>query len=491
MFNSDARSGPTSKIVSGVFWSYLSFICGKGLSFVTTIILARLLLPEEFGVMGYCLIIIQYLDIINSAGIDGALISRRDHIEEAANAAFLGNIALGCVTFIISWIAAPATANFFKAPEVTLTLRVLALSLPISGLGMVPDALIQRSLRFRTKMIPEISRNLTKGLSSVILALAGFGVWSLVWGQIIGGLTGTLLAWLLAGWKPTRRYNAEATRSILKFGFNIIILDFAGAFRNNVDYILVGRILGASALGYYTMAYRIPELFINSLNYVIGRVSFPALAAMQADHERMRSFYFTYIRYLSTFIFPVGVGIALTAPVFIPVFLSSTWNSAIAPTSLISMALTISAIGFVPGVLYKAMGRPEILNRLGLIKISIAVAVLWYCTRWGIIGVAAGQITIGMISVTLDTLVANWIMHYQLWQLIKAILPSFSASIVMGLSLIALNKIFTLNDMGGFLIMVIFGIVVYFATVFIISRSTVTQGLAVLRQVLARPQIAS
>jgi O-antigen/teichoic acid export membrane protein len=224
---------------------------------------------------------------------------------------------------------------------------------------------------------------------------------------------------------------------------------------------------------------------------VIGRVSFPALAAMQADHERMRSFYFTYIRYLSTFIFPVGVGIALTAPVFIPVFLSSTWNSAIAPTSLISMALTISAIGFVPGVLYKAMGRPEILNRLGLIKISIAVAVLWYCTRWGIIGVAAGQIIIGMISVTLDTLVANWIMHYQLWQLIKAILPSFSASIVMGLSLIALNKIFTLNDMGGFLIMVIFGIVVYFATVFIISRSTVTQGLAVLRQVLARPQIAS
>jgi len=484
----NGKSDLTSKTINGIFWSYLSFIVGKGLSFLSTIILARLLLPEQFGVMGYCLIFIQYLDIINSAGIDGALISCRENLQEAANAAFIGNIALGCLTFVITWMAAPSVANFFNEPEVIPALRVLALSLPISGLGLVPDALIQRGLRFKTKLFPDISRNLSKGLVSILLALLGFGVWSLIWGQIISALTGSLLCWLLAGWKPTWRFNREAIRSIMAFGFNIILLEFAGAFRDNVDYLLVGRILGAAALGYYTMAFRIPELLISSLNSVIGRVSFPALAAMQVEKEKMRSFYYSYIRYLSVFVFPVGIGLALTAPVFIPTFLSSQWDSAIVPTSLIAVALAISAIGYVPGVLYKAIGRPEILNLLGLIKIPIAVAVLWYSTRWGIIGVAAGHIFVGMFSVALDTLVANWIMQYQLRHLITAILPGLGSSIVMGLSLVALNKLFTMNGLWGLLIMVMVGISVYFVTLLLTGRSTVIQGLVVLRQIMARPE---
>jgi O-antigen/teichoic acid export membrane protein len=209
---------------------------------------------------------------------------------------------------------------------------------------------------------------------------------------------------------------------------------------------------------------------------------------MQVEKEKMRSFYYSYIRYLSVFVFPVGIGLALTAPVFIPTFLSSQWDSAIVPTSLIAVALAISAIGYVPGVLYKAIGRPEILNLLGLIKIPIAVAVLWYSTRWGIIGVAAGQIFVGMFSVALDTLVANWIMQYQLRHLITAILPGLGGSIVMGLSLVALNKLFTMNGLWGLLIMVMVGISVYFVTLLLTSRSTVIQGLVVLRQIMARPE---
>ena len=354
------------------------------LSSLTTIILARLLLPEQFGVVGYCLVAIQYLDILNSAGIDTALIARRENAEEAANFAFVANILLGVICYGLTWILAPSVAVFFKSPQIVPLFRVLGLSLPLSGLGLVPGTLLQRTLKFRKILITELGRNFSKGAISIVLAIMGFGVWSLVWGQILGVLTGTVLSWYLAKWKPTWRFNADATHSIVFMGFHIIILEIAGALRSNVDYLLVGRFLGAAALGYYTMAYRIPELLIRSLNNVVGDVSLPTLAMIQVDAEKLRTFYFGYLRYISMFVLPVGVGLAFTARLFIPIFLSDTWIPAIIPTALISLALGISALGYVPGVLYKAIGRPDVLNRLALMKIPVAVLILWYATRWNI-----------------------------------------------------------------------------------------------------------
>jgi lipopolysaccharide exporter len=309
-----SSSDLTQETINGVFWSYLTFFGGKVLTFLSTIILARLLLPEEFGIVGYCLIAIQYLDILNSAGINTSLIAQRENLEEATNAAFVGNIVLGIGTFGLTWVLAPFIADFFNTQEIIPVLRLLGLSLPLSGLGMVPDTLLQRRLRFRTRLIPEIGKNFTKGVVSIVLAWLGMGVWSLVWGQLVSILAGTVLAWILAGWKPTWRFHPETSLRVTTFGLNILALEAIGAFRSNVDYLLVGRILGAAALGYYIMSYRIPELLIRSLNTVVARVSLPAMALAQMEREQLRSFYFSYIRYISFFVFPVSVGMALTAP---------------------------------------------------------------------------------------------------------------------------------------------------------------------------------
>jgi O-antigen/teichoic acid export membrane protein len=478
---SQSQPDPEHKTVRGIFWSYLSFIGGKGMTLVTTIILARLLLPEQFGLMGYCLIVIQYLDIINAAGMESALIARRDHIEEAANAAFIVNTILGILTFGTSWLISPSVALFFHEEQLITLLRVLALTLPISSLGMVPNALLQRDLRFRTKLIPDIFRNIIKGGASIILALSGFGVWSLVLGQIIGVVTGVIIVWWVTGWKPTWNFHPGVNRAIMLYGINILILDFAGVFSNNIDYLFVGRILGTTALGYYSMAFRIPELIIVSLNNVVGIVSFPALAKTQSDYQGMRAFYFSYIRFLSIIVFPIGVGLSLTTPFFIPLFFSSKWEPAIIPTALISIAMAIMAIGYVPGVLYKAINRPEILNYLALVKVPIMVAILFFATRWGINGVATSQIFIGIILVTLDTIIANIMMKYQLIDLIKAIIPGSFATIIMGGVLILINKLFELEGLVGMILMVFFGFITYATTIFLTNRETVKEGLAILK----------
>lgn len=482
-------SSLTQKTVKGVFWSYLSFIGGKGLNFITTIILARLLLPEQFGLIGYCLIVIQYVDILNSAGIDTALIARREKVQEAANAAFIANLIFGAVCFAITWVIAVPVSVFFKAPEIVPLFRALGLTLPLTGLGMVPDTMLKREMKFQTVLISDITRNFMKGAVSIVLALLGFGVWSLVWGQVLGVLTGSVLSWILAGWRPTWHYDREVARSIVFFGFHIILLETAGALRTNVDYILVGRILGAAALGYYTMSYRIPELLIRSLNYVIGNVSLPALAMTSNDSARMRKFYFGYIRFISMFVFPLGVGLAFTAPVFIPLFLSEKWGPAIVPTAYISIALAVAALGFVPGVLYKAISRPDILNKLALAKMPIAVAILWYATRWDIVGVAAAQIVIGVISISMDMLVANHVMKYPLSDLRKAITPSFIATMLMAVVLFVIRWLLPQADLLQLILMVVAGAATFFLVMWWMDREALLQGLMTVRSTLNRKKV--
>ncbi|RPJ26821.1 MAG: lipopolysaccharide biosynthesis protein [Chloroflexi bacterium] len=488
----ELQPSPTlaQQTIKGVFWSYLTFIGGKVLTFLSTIILARLLLPEQFGLVGYCLITIQYLDILNSAGINNSLIARRENLEEAANAAFAANILLGLTSFGLTWVIAPSVAVFFKTEEIIPLLRLLGLSLPLSGLGMVPDTLLQRHLRFRTKLIPEMSKNFIKGLVSIVLAWLGMGVWSLVWGQLAGIFAGTVLAWLLAGWKPTWRFHSGVTREIATYGFHIVLLEIAGAFRNNVDYLLVGRILGAAALGYYTMSYRIPELLIRSVNIVIGKVSLPVMAIAQTDREQLHSFYFGYLRYLSMIVFPIAVGLAITAPIFIPLFLSQTWNPAILPTMLVSLALGIAAVGFIPGILYKAIGRPELLTRLNFIKVPFAVLVLWYTTRWGIIGVAAGQIAIGTFSVLLDTLVANHIMRYSTGDLLKALAPTLFSALVMAAALLIVFRLAPFSGLLELTLLVVTGTLVYLVMLWWVDRASVLSGIDLIRRTFLKSRRA-
>jgi O-antigen/teichoic acid export membrane protein len=479
------------KTLKGVFWSYSTFLGGKFLTFLSTIILARLLVPEQFGLVGYCLITIQYLDILNAAGINNSLIARRENLEEAANAAFVANIVLGIASFGLTWMIAPAAAAFFKTDELIPVLRLMGLNLPLSGLGMVPDTLLQRHLRFRTRMMPEITKNLTKGVVSIVLAWLGMGVWSLVWGQLAGTAIATVLAWILARWKPTWRFDRKATLEIATYGLHIMLLEIAGAFRSNVDYLLVGRVLGAAALGYYTMAYRIPELLIRSVNIVVGRVSLPVMSLVQKEKEQLRSFYFSYLRSLSMILFPVSVGLALTAPIFIPLFLSEKWRPAAIPTLLVSLALGIAAMGHIPGVLYKAIGRPELLTRLNFFKVPFAVVVLWYSTRWGINGVAAAQIVISIFSLLLDTLTANYVLHYSLRELVEAVAPSFLASLGMALALLAVGRILPFSGIFALIVQVLTGVLSYFIMLWWLDWGSVRAGIDLIRRTFVKVPVGA
>lgn len=476
----------TKKAVRGTFWSYLSYASGKLLNFVSTLILARLLVPEQFGLVAYCTIAIQYLDILNSAGIESALIARKDKIEEAANSAFVANVIFGIASFGLAWVAAPGIASFFKTPEITPLFRLLAIVLPISGLGLVPYTMILRGLRFRTKLIPDIAGSLSKGLTSIILALLGYGPWSLIWGQILGAVITVILSWIVANWRPSWVFDGQVTREVLAFGGHIILINLAGQLRNNVDYIIVGRVLGATLLGIYTLAYRIPELVIRSMNLVVERVAFPLLSQIQSDTETLRSIYFDYIRYIALFSFSIGFGLALTAQLFVETFLSEKWLHAIAPMALVSIAIAISSIGYVPGVLYKAINRPEILNRLSLIKIPIIFFIVWYTARWGIVSVAAGQILFACISLLLEGYMVSRIIEFRMREMWQALVPAIICSVSMVTVVSFVQIIFSPSGLTGLILVVLVGASAFVGTLGLVDRNLMSRAYGALRNAAVR-----
>ncbi len=464
------------------FWYYLSFVSGKLLNFVSTLILARLLVPEQFGLVAYCTIAIQYLDIINTSGMDSALIARKDKIEESANSAFVANIVLGIVSFGAAWIAAPGIAVFFKTDEITPLFRLLAVVLPISSLGLVPYTMLLRGLRFQTKLIPDVFSSLSKGLISITLALLGFGPWSLIWGQIVGTIISTILSWVLANWRPSWRFDWPATRGVLVYGGHITLGDFAGQLRSNVDYIIVGRILGATSLGIYTLAYRIPELVIRSVNLVVEKVAFPLLSQIQSDTESLRSIYFGYIRYIAMFTFPMGFGLALVARLFVEVFLSEKWLNVATPMALVSIALAISSIGFVPGVLYKAINRPEILNWLSLIKIPAIILIIWYATRWGIIGVAVGQVLFACISMLLDGFMVSRIIEFKIYEMWRALVPAIICTVSMVVVVVMAQVILSPSGIAGLLFITLIGAATFIILLGFVDRNLVNLAYDTLRR---------
>jgi O-antigen/teichoic acid export membrane protein len=444
-----------------------------------TILLARLLAPEQFGVMGYCLIGLQYLSLFNLIGVD-AVISRRARVAEAANAAFFVHLATGLLLFALAWIGAPQLARFFHADAVTPLFRLLAVSIPITALGGVPEALLQRDLRFKARLIPELGRSLVKGVVSVTLALKGYGVVSLVIGQLAGEAVATVCVWLLTPWRPSMVMDRKVTWEVLGYGMHMVAVCVLGALFGNLDMIFVGRVLGAQSLGFYTLGYRIPDLLISSTNMVVGRVAFPIFSKLQVDSGQLRATYMAYIRYMSMLIFPAGVGLAIIATPLIVYIYSAKWAPSIDVMRLIAIAMAINSVGYLPGVLYKANNRPEILTKLSMVKLVHAIPILWLSTRWGIVGVACGQIVTMSINQILDAFVVSRVFGFKATGVLRSLAPAAISSAVMGAIGFAAAPVLLRHHIPGVIALVLMGAAVYLGVLAVTARQSLLQASRVL-----------
>lgn len=416
-------SGLAQAAVRGTSWTYIAFYSGKLMVFFSMIVLARLLTKDDFGVVGYALAILGFLDVVKDLGIGSAIIYYKDR--QVADTAFWLNLVMGVSLFLLVWALAPFISIYFNDPRAAQVTRVLALSFPLSALGSTHEALLIKDLQFGKKFLPDIARALTKGVIAISLAFMGFGPWSLIYSQLVGVLIAVVVLWRLVRWRPSMAFDSEGAWSLLTFGLPIVGMNIISAFALNVDYLLVGRYLGSEALGVYALAFRIPELTILQFCVIVAQVIFPVFNKMRDDVGALKAGFLETARYVALITVPVGLGMALLAEPFVLAFFGEKWIDAVPVMRAIAIYSLLISLGFNAGDVYKAQGRPGMLTRISILHITLLVPALLWAVRIpaSVIMVGWVQASVGLIVSMVYLLVAIKMINISVSQLFTSLKP--------------------------------------------------------------------
>lgn len=483
-----ARSHIVRASIQGTLWSYASVYSGKLVVFFSTLILARVLIKEDFGLAGYALVFISFLDVLNDLGIGAAVIYYRDDAR-VLNTAFWLNVLAGIALFGLTWAAAPLAGAFFDDLRAVPLTRVMALTFPLTAVGNIHASLLRKNLSFKRKAVPDFIKSLGKGTLSVVLAWQGFGAWSLVIGQVGGVGLAAVVLWIASPWRPQFTFARDSVKQLLAYGSNIVAGDALGTLINQADYLIVGRVLGAVALGSYTLAFRIPELLVKQFCLIVGRVMFPSYSKIKKEEGKLGQSFLVTMRYLTLITVPVSLGLAVIARPLVLLFFTEKWAEIIPIMIAISLYTLIRSLTFNIGGVYKAQGRPDLLLKLSLAKVPLLLPALWWAANspGGLITVAWTQVVLALIFGVINLTVASRMLATPFWEILKAFLPSLFAGLIM---VAAVMGVLQLTAPLALLVQLIsgtlIGMIVYGLVLLIFQKEVIRQAQAGLKTTFAR-----
>jgi O-antigen/teichoic acid export membrane protein len=474
--------------VKGTLWLYAAYYGGKAVVFLSTVVLARILTKDDFGVVGFVVTIISFLDIVKDLGIGSAVIYHR-YDASTSSTAFWTGLVISLALAVLVWLSAPLVGEFFGDPRTVWVTRMLAFNFPLSALGNIQESLLVKELAFGKKFIPDIAKAMTKGVLSIGLAVAGFGPISLIVGHLGGTLISSLVVWKISPWKPSFDISIERSKDLLRFGLALVGVNAIGVFVLNVDYLIIGRYLGAESLGVYTLAFRIPELVILQLCAIVAQVVFPVFAKMNDDLPSLVRGYLKTTRYVALITVPLGLGIALTSKPFTLAFFSEKWLDAIPVMQAIAIYSMLLSLGFNAGDVYKAIGKPSVLIYISLVKTLVLVpGLLWaVLVPADTVSVAYVQIAVAAIGTILNLVVANRMLSVSMLDLWKPYLPAFVAGAVMCAVVWPISLlVYGINPWFQLIILPVVGGLAYAGCLFLIQRSLFMETSELMRGVFTR-----
>jgi PST family polysaccharide transporter len=460
--------------MTGMAWSIFATGGGRLISLASIAVLARLLTPTHFGLVAFSLVFIAYVEAVGDLGTGAALIRWPERWRDVAQVTFAINLIMGAIWFGLTVVCAPAIAQFLGSADGVPVLRALAWTFLLKGLGNTHDALLQRELRFQARAIPEVSLLVGKAAVAIPLALAGFGVWSLVWGQLVGQALWTGLLWVMVPWRPAGAFpSRDIVRHVFGYGRGIVAVNVLAAIVHHVDVVVIGRAFGAAALGLYQMADKLPDLAITLVSRSASKVLFPVFGRLQTGGESLRQMYATSLRYLSLLTTPAAVALMLLAEPVVLTVLGAQWLPSVPILRALAAYAGIRALSASAGDVLKAVGRPGALAALAAARAVVLIPALIFASTMGPVAVAwmlAAVTTIGTIANIAFVCRVSGVAPSSI---LEAFRPSVGAAAVLAVGVaIALRSTASLPPALQLMVAGVAGIVVYAAAVRVISPAT-------------------
>jgi len=420
-----------ARTVIGAAWSTLSTVGQRGLSLLSTLVLARLLAPSAFGLLGMAMVLTAAMYSIKDLGTAAALIQCKELNGQLASTLFWTNVLVGVagVGFMVG--VAPFVAKFYREPQVAHIFAALSVSFLINSLGVVQRAVLARAMLFRRISVIQLFSSSASVGVAIALAVAGAGVWSLVAAVTCEMSTATVLYWLASPWRPGWHFSFYDLRSVTAFGANLSAANLANYFMRNMDNALIGRFLGASALGYYAMAYGLMMYPLYSVTWNLGNVLFPALSRIQEEDDRFRQAYLRAITVIATITFPLMLGLLAMADLLVFTCFGAKWAPMIPIVRVLAPVGMLQSISNTTGMIFTAKGRTDVQFRWALVEAGVVLPAFVIGLRWGTIGVASCYaIAEFLLCYPLFT-IAGRIIDLRVPELARALWPVMRNALVM------------------------------------------------------------
>lgn len=441
----------------GFLWTALAWGGNRLVILLLTALLARLLVPEDFGLVTAGLTIITFFDAALDLGVGYALVYEQEQgINERVRLAAGLNLVLSVFICGVGVACSPLIASLFGESGQTALFATLFLYPLFRGASQVHDAVLKRDMLFRRRTVADLTRAGVRVVVSIPLALSGAGAWSIALGIIAGELACAILMWSMVPIRPDFRLRWSRVSGLVRFGGAVTGVRVLGSFRSSVDYLFIGSLLGSAALGYYGMGYRLPELVIANVLWIFTMVAFPVYAKARAEGiDVLRAAMLRATRLVALFGLAAGTTLAVLAPLAIPVVFSDTWDPAIVPMALVSLALACQSLGWASGDVFSAIGRPGLLLAVDIPATILVTAAFGLAAPQGIVAVAAVHIGFEAVYAVVRVVLAIRVTGVGVGAMAATLAPAFATAVAIALVGFPLRSVLPANSVWSLLLLVI------------------------------------
>jgi O-antigen/teichoic acid export membrane protein len=420
-----AAKGLKEKAVTGIIWSFSDSMSTQLTQFIVGLILARILSPAEFGLVGMITVFIAISQSLTDGGFGEALIRKQDATNSDFSTVFFFNLLASIVIFAVFYLLAPAIARFYGQPELVDIARALGIIILVNASAITQRTQLTRKVNFKKQMKINLTASLISGVIAIIMALRGFGVWSLVWRSIIRSVIQAGMLWYSNRWIPTLTFDKESFRSLFSFGSRLLLSGLIETIYNNVYLLIIGKFFAAAELGYYTRADQFSRLATRNLTVTVQRVSYPVLSQVQDENERLREGYRKLIMATMFITFTAMLGMAAIAEPMIHTLIGAKWLPSVEYLQLLCLAVMLNPLHALNLNILNIKGRSDLLLRLEIVKKLLAVPVIVAGIFLGIRSLLIGMIVLSLISYFMNSYYSGRLINYSSGQQIADIIPSF------------------------------------------------------------------
>ncbi|MDO4273049.1 MAG: lipopolysaccharide biosynthesis protein [Eubacteriales bacterium] len=459
----------SNSISTNVLWRLAERFGAQGVSFVVSVVLARIISPEAYGTVALITVIINIMNVFVQSGLSTALIQKREADDLDFTTVFVFNIFMSIALYFLFFFLAPAVAAFYDKPDMVPIIRVLSLSVILGGINGIQQAYISKRMQFQLFFKATIGGTVCSAFAGIAMAYSGLGVWALV-GQILTNqIMDTVILWLMLEWHPSFRFSLERFKPLYSFGWKVFFSNLIDTLYKNLRSLLIGKVYTEADLAFYNRGNRLPELVITNVNTSIQSVFFPAYSAANGNKMGLKSLVRKSIASSTYLIFPCMMGLAVVSENLISILYTDVWMEAVPYMWIGCFSYVFWPLHTANLQVIQAMGRSDIILKIEILKKAVTVICLIWMIQYGVFAVAVCAIPLAVFSLLVNAYPNSKLLDYSIKEQFLDLFPALWMSLVMGIC-VYLAGLFPLAQIPKLIVQIIAGVFVY------ISLSALTKN---------------